>query len=252
MLLVRESHMPPRKVHRYLASSTLLMACCMLYMHTEVVNPGLPYLPFFRIILAIVGIAFYSFVGLQVAAAIRQKISGTIEGVQAPVVPEQVPAPAFQPIQSQPSPVAAQEVVPEPEDEEDEDIDKNETDDEGNPIPSPSEDNLEDLIFFQKLEAIMAKKKLFNDPDITREQVASEIGTNRTYLIRSIKLATGKTFKEYLTDLRVNYAAMLLTTTDEPLDDIGTIAGFGSRSAYYRAFSAANNCSPREYRNRKS
>lgn len=110
--------------------------------------------------------------------------------------------------------------------------------------------NIEDLIFFQKVEYLMAQKKLFCEPDISREQIASAVGTNRTYLTRSIKNATGKTFLEYITDLRTSYAATLLTTTNEPLDIIGTIAGFGSKSAYYRAFSAAYGCSPSEYRKR--
>lgn len=110
--------------------------------------------------------------------------------------------------------------------------------------------NIEDLIFFQKVEYLMAQKKLFCESDISREQIAQAVGTNRTYLTRSIKNATGKTFLEYITDLRTSYAATLLTTTNEPLDIIGTIAGFGSKSAYYRAFSAAFGCSPSEYRKR--
>lgn len=116
--------------------------------------------------------------------------------------------------------------------------------------PPIDNSNIDDLIFFQKVEALMATKRLFCEQDINREQIAFAIGTNRTYLARSIKNATGKTFLEYITDLRTSYAATLLTTTNEPLDVIGTIAGFGSKSAYYRAFSAAYGCSPSEYRKR--
>lgn len=108
--------------------------------------------------------------------------------------------------------------------------------------------NVEDFIFFQQVEAIMANEKLFCEPDLSRELLAAKVGTNRTYLVRSIKTATGKTFSEYITNQRTNYAATLLSTTDEPLDVIGTLVGFRSKSAYYRAFSAAYNCSPSEYR----
>ena len=111
--------------------------------------------------------------------------------------------------------------------------------------------NVEDFIFFQQVEAIMANERLFCEPELSREALAAKVGTNRTYLVRSIKTATGKTFSEYITDQRTNYAAKLLSTTDEPLDMIGTLVGFRSKSAYYRAFSAAYNCSPSEYR-RKS
>lgn len=108
--------------------------------------------------------------------------------------------------------------------------------------------SVDDLLFFQKVEVLMVRDLLFCEQELSRDEVASAIGTNRTYLARSIKTATGKTFSEYITDLRTSYAAKLLTTTDEPLDLIGTLSGFRSKSAYYRAFAAAYNCSPSDYR----
>ena len=107
---------------------------------------------------------------------------------------------------------------------------------------------IDDFYFFQKVEALMVNEQLYCEPDLSREDVAAAIGTNRTYLARSIKSATGKTFSEYITSFRTVYAAKLLTTTAEPLDMIGTLVGFRSRSAYYRAFSAAYGCSPSDYR----
>ena len=108
--------------------------------------------------------------------------------------------------------------------------------------------NVDDFLFFQKVEALMVNEMLFCEQELSRESLATAIGTNRTYLARSIKSATGKTFSEYITSLRTAYAAKLLTTTDEPLDLIGTLVGFRSKSAYYRAFAAAYNSSPSEYR----
>ena len=108
--------------------------------------------------------------------------------------------------------------------------------------------NVDDFLFFQKVECLMVNERLFGEQEISREAVATAIGTNRTYLARSIKSATGMTFSEYITTLRTSYAAKLLTTSDEPLDLIGTLVGFRSKSAYYRAFSAAYGCSPSEYR----
>ena len=108
--------------------------------------------------------------------------------------------------------------------------------------------NVDDFLFFQKVECLMVNERLFCEQEISREAVATAIGTNRTYLARSIKSATGMTFSEYITTLRTSYAAKLLTTSDEPLDLIGTLVGFRSKTAYYRAFSAAYGCSPSEYR----
>ncbi|MDD5820090.1 MAG: helix-turn-helix transcriptional regulator [Bacteroidales bacterium] len=131
--------------------------------------------------------------------------------------------------------------------EEEEEVSVREEEEEEN-VEQLENPNVEDFLFFQKVEALMVNEKLFCEQELSREAVATAIGTNRTYLARSIKSATGKTFSEYITDLRTAYAAKLLSTTDEPLDLIGTLAGFRSKSAYYRAFTAAYGCSPTEYR----
>jgi len=126
--------------------------------------------------------------------------------------------------------------------------DDDDAQDEADDVQQLQDTSIEDLIFFQKVESLMAQKRLFCEEDISRDSIAMAIGTNRTYLTRSIKNATGKTFLEYITDLRTSYAATLLTTTNEPLDMIGTLVGFRSKSTYYRAFAAAFGCSPSEYR----
>lgn len=112
--------------------------------------------------------------------------------------------------------------------------------------------DMDDYMFFQKVESLMVNDKLFCQQEISREVVAAAIGTNRTYLVRSIKNATGKTFSEYIADLRTSYAATLLTTTEEPLDKIGTMCGFRSKSTYYRAFALAHGCTPSEYRKKST
>lgn len=129
--------------------------------------------------------------------------------------------------------------------EEESETEEDEEEDSAEPLKSPS---LDDMLFFQKVEALMVNEKLFCEQELSREDVATAIGTNRTYLARSIKNSTGKTFTEYITDLRTAYAAKLLTTTDEPLDLIGTLVGFRSKSSYYRAFSSAYGCTPTDYR----
>lgn len=145
---------------------------------------------------------------------------------------------------------AAGEIPSEPEttipEQEPESEPENEDDQEA--VEQLENPNVDDFLFFQKVEALMVNELLFCEQDLSREALATAIGTNRTYLARSIKSSTGKTFSEYITDLRTAYAAKLLTTTDEPLDLIGTLVGFRSKSSYYRAFSAAFNCSPSEYR----
>lgn len=146
--------------------------------------------------------------------------------------------------QLQPEACSPEASLPEKEMQEDELIEDADSEN----VEQLEDPGIDDFYFFQKVEALMVNEQLYCEPDLSREDVAAAIGTNRTYLARSIKSATGKTFSEYITSFRTVYAAKLLTTTDEPLDMIGTLVGFRSRSAYYRAFSAAYGCSPSDYR----
>jgi len=175
--------------------------------------------------LAVCACCGYSSVKSFVAGMIRKAMGGSGTMVPSPLPPAASETPA--------------EPAPEPEEEENGNI---------QPLEELSE---EDLMFFQRVEALMVNEKLFCEQDLSREDVATAIGTNRTYLARSIKCATGQTFSEYITSLRVNYAATLLTTTDEPLDSIGDQVGFRSKSTYYRAFGEAHGCTPSEYRRKQ-
>jgi AraC-like DNA-binding protein len=65
------------------------------------------------------------------------------------------------------------------------------------------------------------------------------------------KKATGKTFKQFLTELRVQIAAALLT--EEPLEQVIAIAnrtGPWQLCAFGRAFKKHFGCTPRQYRRR--
>lgn len=228
------------KMHRYLGVSVLLSACLVFCQYLESLVPDYAFHYVVETIVALVALLVYIFLGYKIIYLIIGRCKIVPTEVQQESHTEAVATIAEENI------AEADETESEAADEDDNDA----TDENGNPVPEPSVNNMDDLIFFQRLEAVMMKKRLFSEQDITREQIAAEVGTNRTYLIRSIKLATGMTFNEYITNLRVNYAATLLTSSDEPLEYIGTIAGFRSKSAYYRAFAAANHCTPAEYRNR--
>ncbi|WP_163215625.1 response regulator transcription factor [Bacteroides sp. 519] len=111
------------------------------------------------------------------------------------------------------------------------------------------EENVQESIFVH-LATVMREQQLYTNPQITRDQIAEAIGTNRTYLTEAIKDATGYSFNEYLTRLRLSHARTLIDQTGATMD-INTIvveSGFNSRSTFFRQFKDKYDMTPEEYR----
>ena len=71
------------------------------------------------------------------------------------------------------------------------------------------------------------------------------------YLCRLFKEYTGRTVLAYVTDLRIRHAKKLLAASGEPVGRIARESGFGSVSAFGKAFRTQTGVSPREYRKSK-
>lgn len=65
---------------------------------------------------------------------------------------------------------------------------------------------------------------------------------------RFIKKRTGKTFVNYLNDIRVGYAARWLVEKDLSISEIAFKSGFNNIANFNRNFKAIKNCTPSEYR----
>lgn len=68
------------------------------------------------------------------------------------------------------------------------------------------------------------------------------------YLCRLFKEYAGKTILAYLTELRIKHACRLLKLTDEPIKRVARLSGYGSQSAFGKAFVTLVGMSPRDYR----
>ena len=68
------------------------------------------------------------------------------------------------------------------------------------------------------------------------------------YLSRLFKEVTGFTFVAYVNIIRVNKAKLLIDETDEKLEAISEIVGFGSQKQFVRVFKTLYGISPSKYR----
>lgn len=84
--------------------------------------------------------------------------------------------------------------------------------------------------------------------DITLAQVASASGYTPNYFSKLFSDLTGRRYIDFLNNLRINYAKMLLITTKRSVTDIARTSGFSSLSNFARAFKEEVGMPPSAYR----
>ncbi len=82
-------------------------------------------------------------------------------------------------------------------------------------------------------------------------RAAEEAGMSRATFTRQFRAHTGKTFSEFLRDVRIGRAARRLLQTDLPVSEIAYEAGFESLSHFNHCFRAVRGQSPGELRRKR-
>ncbi len=82
----------------------------------------------------------------------------------------------------------------------------------------------------------------------TTDVLAAELVTSRSTLTRRFRETTGRTPGEYLTQWRMDLAAVRLRDTDDTVDTIARSVGYTSVYAFSRAFRRARRQAPGQYR----
>ncbi len=93
-------------------------------------------------------------------------------------------------------------------------------------------------------------KKYIEDNFIvaTRESVASKFYINPSYLSQIFKQATGYSFTDYLTTVRVEKAKKILMTSDMKIQDIAEKLGYNSSQYFAKVFEKYAGSTPLDYR----
>jgi len=100
------------------------------------------------------------------------------------------------------------------------------------------------------LESYMSRKAWLN-PSLTLQDMASALGTNRTYLSEYFNNTLDTTFYDYLNSFRIKHACeILLSDFRLPISQVGEKSGFNSLSTFRRTFEKHTGYSPAKYRSR--
>lgn len=83
---------------------------------------------------------------------------------------------------------------------------------------------------------------------ITLEDVSSVASMSSISFNRFIKKRTGKTFVNYINDIRIGYAARWLVEKDMSVSEVAFKSGFNNIANFNRSFKAIKNCTPSQYR----
>lgn len=85
---------------------------------------------------------------------------------------------------------------------------------------------------------------------ITLNDLSMELCTNRTYLSEYINSVYHMTFRDWISDMRVEYAKRLMRQNPQlKVSEISESSGFLSLSHFSRTFSEKEGCSPARWRN---
>lgn len=113
-----------------------------------------------------------------------------------------------------------------------------------------NQEELEEHYIIDMVKALSEKCEqtlLFCNPELSLQDLAVAVGTNRTYLSKWFA-DNDTTFYHYINKLRVDYAAQQLLTTDDSVKKIQCNAGFASKTTFRKYFLDYFGCSPSEYR----
>ena len=84
---------------------------------------------------------------------------------------------------------------------------------------------------------------------ITLNELSMQLCTNRTYLSEYINTTYQSNFRDWITNMRIEYAKSLMRQhQDYKLQDISEASGFLSVSHFTRTFKAKEGCSPSRWR----
>jgi AraC-like DNA-binding protein/mannose-6-phosphate isomerase-like protein (cupin superfamily) len=83
---------------------------------------------------------------------------------------------------------------------------------------------------------------------LTLNEIASKFHTSKATLCRHVRKYTGKSFIQFLNEVRLNHARITLLETNETVRNVASQFGFNSLTNFNRSFKKKYKMTPRDYR----
>ena len=99
-----------------------------------------------------------------------------------------------------------------------------------------------------RTELLAYVEENFNSKSLSLSAVADHLNTSVYVATRLFKETTGKNFKEYVMDKRMEYAGELLKSTSYKVAEISGMAGFENAEYFSSLFKAKFGMTPTQYR----
>jgi AraC-like DNA-binding protein len=106
------------------------------------------------------------------------------------------------------------------------------------------------LLIYKNLEELMARERLFTDPELTLVQLSEKLGTNANHLSQVINTVGNKSFYDYINALRIaefTRIAALKENQKYTLLHLALECGFNSKTSFNRNFKKHTGLSPSEF-----
>ena len=113
----------------------------------------------------------------------------------------------------------------------------------------PEQERTPNEQLFLRLVELMKKQQSYTDAELNRDILASMLGTNHRYVDEAIReCSDSPSTKAFIDGYRVDHAARLLTSTDDPIALIAEMSGFANRTSFNELFRSRYKMTPSEYR----
>ena len=100
-----------------------------------------------------------------------------------------------------------------------------------------------------RISKLVEGKQLYLRKGLKVQDIATELGTNSTYVSACTNGQWGMSFPQYLSSLRIRYSQKLLREhPDMPMHQVADESGFSSEQSFFRSFKAATGQTPSEWR----
>lgn len=103
---------------------------------------------------------------------------------------------------------------------------------------------------FSRLEQMMRQDRIYKDPELSRDKIASMLGTNRTYVSKIVNDVCRKSVVQYINDYRIDHAIKMLSDpqNDFQIKEVEYESGFSVSATFFKLFKEKVGMSPSKYR----